>query len=30
MQKEITTETWFGNFVLWNRLYGDGKNKMDN
>jgi hypothetical protein len=21
MQKEITTETWLGNSVLWNRMY---------
>jgi len=25
MQKEITTKTWFGNSVLWNRMYSAGK-----
>jgi len=29
MQKEITTKTWLGNSVLWNRLYSAGKNKRD-
>ena len=27
MQKEITTKTWFGNSVFWNRMYSAGKNK---
>jgi len=26
-EKEITTKTWLGNSVLWNRMYSAGKNK---
>ena len=29
MQKEITNKTWLGNSVLWNRMYGNGRNKRD-
>jgi len=29
MQNKITTKTWFGNSVWWNRLYSAGKNKRD-
>jgi hypothetical protein len=29
MQIEITVNIWFGNSVLWNRMYSAGENKRD-
>jgi hypothetical protein len=29
MQKEITTSTWLGNSMSWNRVYSVGKKKRD-